>query len=151
MYKQGRIDPVGDTCNFMHFCLFFTSQAFCRSINRMAEKEFATTGLAPSQTYLLMIVIENPGITQKELAGHMQLAPSTITRFIDSFVRRGLVTKEADGKLVKVMATEIGETMTVEIQKVWTKLYERYSDALGKEVGDDLAVRLDQATKALES
>jgi len=36
-------------------------------MNRMADEEFAPTGLAPSQTYLLMIVIDNPGTNQKEL------------------------------------------------------------------------------------
>ncbi len=142
---------MGDTCNYMHFCLFFTSQALCRAMNRMAEEEFAPTGLAPSQTYLLMIVIDNPGITQKELGEHMQLAPSTITRFIDNLVRRRLVTKEPDGKLVKVTATEAGKQMAPVIDKVWTQLYQRYTDVLGKETGDDLAVRLDQAAKALES
>ena len=142
---------MGDTCNYMHYCLFFTSQALCRTMNRMAEEEFAPTGLAPSQTYLLMIVIDNPGITQKELGKHMQLAPSTITRFIDNLVRRKLVTKEADGKLVKVTATEAGKQMAPVIDKVWAQLYQRYSDVLGKEAGDDLAVRLDQAAKALES
>ncbi len=142
---------MGDTCHGMHYCLFFTSQAFCRVLNRMAEEEFAPTGLAPSQTYLLMLVIDTPGITQKELGRHMQLAPSTITRFIDSFVRRGLVTKEAQGKLVRVTATKAGEEMEKTIQEVWATLYQRYSDALGKDTGDDLAIRLDQATKTLES
>jgi len=36
------------------------------------------------------------------------------------------------------------------IDKVWAQLYQRYSDALGKDVGDDLAVRLDHAVKALD-
>ena len=141
---------MGDTCNFMHYCLFFTSQALCRTMNRMADEEFAPTGLAPSQTYLLMIVIDNPGITQKELAEQMNLAPSTITRFIDNFVRRGLATKEPDGKLVKVSPTTAGQEMAPVIDKVWAQLYKRYSDALGKDVGDDLAIRLDAAVKALD-
>ncbi len=141
---------MGDTCNFMHYCLFFTSQALCRTMNRMADEEFAPTGLAPSQTYLLMIVIDTPGISQKDLGEHMQLAPSTITRFIDNFVRRGLVTKESDGKLVRVTATSSGQEMAPVIDKVWAQLYKRYSDAMGKEVGDDLAVRLDAAVKALD-
>ncbi len=141
---------MGDTCNYIQSCLFFTSQALCRTMNRLAEEEFAPTGLAPSQTYLLMIVIDHPGITLKELGLHMQLAPSTITRSIDNLVRRKLVTKEADGKLVKVTATKAGQQMAPVIDKVWAQLSQRYSDALGKDVGDDLAVRLDQAVKALD-
>jgi MarR family transcriptional regulator, organic hydroperoxide resistance regulator len=142
---------MGDTCHGMHYCLFFTSQAFGRTINRLAEEEFAPTGLAPSQTYLLMLVIDTPGITQKQLGVDMQLAPSTITRFIDAFVRKGLVTKEAEGKLVRVTATKTGAAMQKTINQVWANLYQRYSGALGKDVGDDLAIRLDKAAKTLES
>ncbi len=141
---------MGDTCHGMHYCLFFTSQAFCRVLNRFAEEDFAPTGLAPSQTYLLMLIIDTPGITQKKLAEDMQLAPSTITRFIDNFLRRGLVTKKSEGKLVQVTATETGLEMEKTIQKVWEKFYQRYSKALGKDVGDDLAIRLDEATRTLE-
>lgn len=141
---------MGDTCNGMHFCLYFTSQAFARTINRLAEEEFAPTGLAPSQTYLLMLIIDKPGITQKQLAIGMQLAPSTITRFVDSFVRKGLVTKESEGKLVHVTATDKGAAMEKTIAQVWANLYKRYSDTLGKDVGDDLAIRLDQAAKTLD-
>ena len=142
---------MGDTCHGMHYCLFFTSQALCRTLNRMAEEEFAPTGLAPSQTYLLMLVIDSPGITQKQLGISMQLAPSTITRFIDSFVRKGLVTKVSEGKLVLVTATERGMEMEKTINQVWASLYQRYSDSMGKDVGDDLAIRLDNAVKSLES
>ena len=141
---------MGDTCNFMHYCLFFTSQALCRAMNRLAEEEFAPTGMAPSQTYLLMIIVENPKITQKALGEQMQLAPSTITRFVDNFVRRKLVRKEHNGKVVQVTATEKGRQMVPVIEKVWAQLYQRYCDALGKEEGDDLAIRLDKARKALD-
>ncbi len=142
---------MGDTCTGMHYCLYFTSQAFARSINRLAEEEFAPTGLAPSQTYLLMLIIDKPGITQKQLAIGMQLAPSTITRFIDTFVRKGLVERKSEGKLVCVTATAKGADLEKTIGQVWANLYKRYSDAMGKDVGDDLAIRLDQAAKTLES
>ena len=142
---------MANTCHNMHACLFFTAQAFCRSLSRLADEEFAPTGLAPSQTYLLMIIVENPAITQKELGEHMQLAPSTITRFMDSLVRRKFVTKESAGKLVKVTATEAGLAMAPVIQAAWAKMYQRYADALGKEQGDDLALRLDQAATMLDS
>ncbi len=142
---------MGDTCHGMHYCLFFTSQALCRSLNRLAEEEFAPTGLAPSQTYLLMLVIDSPGITLKQLGLDMQLAPSTITRFIDSFVRKGLVTKASEGKLVHVTATKQGVGMEKTINQVWANLYQRYSDALGKDAADNLAIQIDSAVKSLES
>ncbi len=141
---------MDDTCNSMHYCLFFTANAMCRALTRIADEEFAPTGLAPSQTYLLMMVIDSPTITQKQLGENMQLAPSTITRFIDNLVLRGLVTKQSEGKSVQVTATKAGKNMKPVIQAAWEKMYKRYSDALGKEAGDDLAVRLDQAVRSLE-
>ncbi len=142
---------MSDTCQSMHGCLFFTAQALCRTLTRIAEEELAPTGLAPSQTYLLMLVIDCPGISQKELGENMQLAPSTITRFVDSFIRKGLVTKKSEGKLVRVSATERGLALEATIKQVWARMHERYSAALGEEERNDLAIRLDQTVKALEA
>ncbi len=139
-----------DTCNHMHQCLYFTSQALCRTLNRMAEEALAPTGLAPSQTYLLMLIRDRPGITQKELGLEMQLAPSTVTRFIDDFVRRGLVSKETAGKLACVTATEQGLAMEKPIQEAWQRLYDRFTEALGPEQAHQLALQLDAAVQQLE-
>jgi DNA-binding MarR family transcriptional regulator len=50
------------------------------------------TGLSPSHAFLMMLATDYPGIGQKELSERLHLAPSTVTRFIDSLVHKGYLT-----------------------------------------------------------
>jgi len=43
-------------------CLHYSVNASARVITKIAEEEFAPTGLAPSYTFLLMTVNWNPGV-----------------------------------------------------------------------------------------
>ena len=63
-------------------CLYYSANALAREIGKIADEEFAPTGLAPSQAFMMMTVIEKPGIQPMEISHIMMLAPSTITRFI---------------------------------------------------------------------
>ena len=60
---------------YLHNCLYFTANSLARQISRLADEEFRLTGLSPSHAFLLMLVNEKPGITQKELGLALNLAP----------------------------------------------------------------------------
>lgn len=77
----------------MKECLYFTANRLGRIITKMAEDEFAVSGLSPTYAFLLMAVYEREGISQKELCEILHLQPSTITRFIE----RAVVTHLYDG------------------------------------------------------
>ena len=62
-------------------CLYYTSASLARVVNELAEKEFMSCGLSPSYAFLVMLVIESPGISPNELCSQLNLKPSTITRF----------------------------------------------------------------------
>jgi DNA-binding MarR family transcriptional regulator len=64
-------------------CLYFTSQALARKVDRLASQTWKSVNLAPSHAYLLMDVLDEPGIQPGMLAKQLQLQPSTITRFIE--------------------------------------------------------------------
>jgi DNA-binding MarR family transcriptional regulator len=108
------------------------------------------TGLSPSHAFLMMLAIETPGITQKELSHALHLAPSTVTRFIDTLVNRGYLERKAHGKSVCVFPTEDGLALGDAIAHAWHSLYERYCRLLGPQAGDDLARRIDRAVGMLE-
>lgn len=126
------------TESYLKNCLYFTANSLARAITRVAEQEFSRLGLSPSHAFLLMLVVEKPGITQKELAEHLHLAPSTVSRFADLLVQRGLVEKRVSGKLAQVFPTAFGKEQLPVIQEAWKALYERYSAILGKEEGEAL-------------
>jgi DNA-binding MarR family transcriptional regulator len=87
----------------------------------------------------MMLVNDNPGIGQKELCEQLHLAPSTVTRFIDSLVYlvyKGYLTRKSDGKVSKVYATESGQSRRNSIAEAWKSLHQRYAKVLGLKKGN---------------
>jgi len=141
---------MGDSKSILHDCLYFTANALARTITRMAEQEFQRTGLSPALAFLLMVVVEKPGIGQKELSARLRLAPSTVTRLADTLVHRGLLNRKQDGKTVGHAPTSEGRKLYKPVRQAWSSLYRRYSKALGKQAGDRLTRAADEAGVLLE-
>lgn len=139
------------TQHLLHNCLYFTANSLSRVISRMADEEFMPAGLSPSHAFLLMVVFDTPGITQRELAGQLQLAPSTITRFIDNLAYRGLLLREIDGKNSRITCTLAGYNLQPQLQAAWKNLYNRYSRVLGIDKGHSLTSLLDETSKNLQN
>ncbi len=131
-------------------CLYFKANSLARVISRMADEEFGKLGMTPSHAFLLMVAVDEPGISQKELAGKLHLAQSTVSRFVDTLVLREFVKKKAVGKLAHVYPTEKGIQQMGDIQSAWKGLYRRYSQILGKEEAKALTCMIDGACKKLE-
>lgn len=135
--------------SILHNCLFFTANSLARVITRMAEEEFRLTGLSPSHAFLMMLVNDNPGIGQKELCEQLHLAPSTVTRFIDTLTYKGFLTRQTDGKATKVFATRDGAKLRKPIEDAWKNLHQRYARVLGLNEGDRLTSMIDDASRRL--
>ena len=135
--------------SILHRCLYFTANSLARVVSRMADEEFRKTGLSPSHAFLMMLVNDHPGIGQKALCERLHLAPSTVTRFIDTLVYRGYLIRRSDGKASKVFATQAGENLQTVIRDAWKNLHQRYSDILGMERGDALTAEIDAVNRKL--
>lgn len=139
-----------DRCSIFHHCLYFTANALARAVTRIAEEEFGLAGIAPSYAFLMMLVNETPGITQKELAEKLVLAPSTVTRFIGTLAHKGYVEKRAEGKLSRIYPTKKGQELQKTIDAAWQAFYKRYAGILGQDASHQLAHMMDQASQKLE-
>lgn len=131
-------------------CLYYTANSLSRTITCMAEAEFSKLGMTPSHAFLLIVAIDEPGISQKVLADRLNLAQSTVSRFADALVLRGFIEKKAVGKVAHVYPTEKGKAQLEEINGAWTALFERYSEILGEEESRELTALIGEAYRKLE-
>ena len=149
MYKQKRKQQMTQCKSILHHCLYFTANSLARVITRMAEEEFRKTGLSPSHAFLMMLATDQPGIGQKELSEQLHLAPSTVTRFVDTLVHKGYLTRQSEGKATCVFPTEAGQALQAPIAHAWKSLHERYAKVLGRKEGDALTAIIDRAAAQL--
>ena len=140
---------MGNSKTILHNCLFFTANSLARVITKMAEEEFRITGLSPSHAFLLMLVEEQPGIGMKSLSEKLQLAPSTVTRFVDNLVHRGLLVRESQGRETRLTLTPEGQELQNLILKAWKKLHNRYAKILGRKEGDEFTRMVDEMSQQL--
>lgn len=127
-------------------CLFYSANALSRVMNRMAERAFAPTGLAPSYAFLLMTVNNHPSIQPSLISEIMMLAPSTVTRLIEKMEKQGFLTREKEGKAIYVYPTAKAEEMQLLIKQCWKKLHETYVAILGEEESKKLTGLAYEAT-----
>lgn len=135
---------------FLHTCLFFTANRLGRAITKMAEEEFAPTGLTPMYGYLIRLVIGAPGISQKELAEKLSVTPSTLTRFVDKLEAKRLVERKVQGKTVLVYPTDKAKEMEETIRQASRSLKARYEAVLGVEAAQHLTKELEDSSILLE-
>jgi len=140
---------MGQDESFLRNCLYFTANSLARGMTRLAEAEFARTGISPSHAFLMMFVNERPGSIQKDLSVELNLAPSTVTRFVDTLVRKGLLRRTLEGRNALIYPTEEGARLQAELLGAWERLFQRYTQILGEEGSQSLTQAADQAARAL--
>lgn len=136
--------------NYLKECLYFTASRLTRLVTKMAEEEFAPSGISPTFAYALLAIYEKEGISQKELGELLHLQPSTVSRFIEKLMIRGLIYNEMDGRISRIYTTERGKNLQSTIQECWMSLRKRYADILGEKESDDLTLHLYEVSEKLE-
>ncbi|BES85193.1 transcriptional regulator [Pectobacterium araliae] len=110
-----------------------------RQLNRMVTRHYdhyvAESGLKNTQYALLSHIIRLGPIRPSDLAKHMQLDASTLTRNLQPLVAQGWVTigagENARSRLVEV--TESGKAKRAEGQRAWAAAQLALNERLGAE------------------
>lgn len=114
-------------------CLYFASGVLSRKVEKLASECFKPSGLSPSLGYLLLAVIEEPGIQPKQLTEQLQLTPSTITRLMDKLEEKRLLVRTSEGKLSNVYATPRAKDLVPLLKECQKKFYLLCVQKLGKD------------------
>jgi len=98
-------------------CIYFTTNALARKVEKMAAGVWKKVDLSPSHAYLLLLVLDEPGLQPNILAGHLQLQPSTVTRLIEKLEEKKLAVRTVEGKITNVYPTP-------KAREIWPKMKE---------------------------
>jgi DNA-binding MarR family transcriptional regulator len=121
------------SCSKYAQCLYFTSAALARKIEKMATESWKKVGLSPSHAYLLMAVLEEPGLQPTALSEHLQLQPSTITRLIEKLENKKLVVRTTEGKITNVYPTPKAKELQPKMMECMKEFVAKYNSVLGVE------------------
>ena len=125
-------------------CLFFAANALARTVARMAEKEFAGLGLSPSHAFTLMLILEKPGIPQKDIAQALDIKRGSVTGMLKKLAANEMINYEPYGY---VTLTAKGKKIAREIQTRHTVLKDFLSRILqiDPDTADQTACRMEHA------
>lgn len=114
-------------------CLYFTANALARKVEKLAQESWKKVNLSPSHAYLLMVVVEEPGVQPSFLSDHLQLQPSTVTRLIEKLEEQKLVFRTAAGKITNVYPTPKAKGLYPKLRACLEEFYKRSTEILGEE------------------
>jgi len=110
-------------------CIYFQLNTLTRKVNQIWESHFDRIGLSPSLGYCLMVILQNHGITNKELAHIMELDQSTVTRLIDGLQKADLVIREYEGKITKIFPSAKGSRSKKQLESTMSDIYQHLAEA----------------------
>jgi DNA-binding MarR family transcriptional regulator len=130
-------------------CMYFASGALARKIEKLANASWEKVNISPSHGYLLLMVLEEPGIQPGALVAELLLSPSTVTRLIDKLESKKLVTRIASGKQINLYPTARARNMQTQLKNCQAEFYETYVSLLGSNESKKLVQALNRLTDKL--
>jgi MarR family transcriptional regulator, organic hydroperoxide resistance regulator len=129
--------------------MYFSSQAMARKIEKLASEVWKKVDLSPSHAYLLMMVLDEPGIQPSALVEELLLTPSTITRLMEKLEEKKLLIRTTEGKLTNVYPTPRAKELQPRLKECLEEFYKTYSNVLGKEESSQMVQRMNKITDKL--
>jgi DNA-binding MarR family transcriptional regulator len=124
--------------------------SFSRTLSSYFDEKLSRFNLATSYIELMILMKENDSVTQKEIADHLSLAPSTITRFVDKLKKEGYLTKKRDGRNVTIQLTETGVQTSSEMEAEYRSAVGEIRELMGDKYIETVGKLLDYGSEELE-
>jgi DNA-binding MarR family transcriptional regulator len=115
-------------------CLYFNINALTRSVNLIWNDAFAEFDLSPSHAYLLRLVLSNPGLTPKQISSELKLKKSTVTRFLDTLVKKDFINRKKgnsqDARERNIFPTPKAKDIEEKLELKGDELYQKMIDKI---------------------
>ena len=131
-------------------CLYFTSAALARKVEKLATQVWKAVDLPPSHAYLLMAVLEEPGMQPSALSAELQLQPSTITRLIEKLEEKKLVVRTTEGKITNVYPTPKAKELQSKMKECVRQFSQKYANLVGADESSRLVRDIARIADKLE-
>lgn len=119
-----------------HAKLYTSLHRLGRQLHRCSHHLGHLDGYYREQSRLLLLIAENDGVIQRDLAEEMDVRPSSMTEMLGKMEQLGLVYRkqdEGDQRVMHIFLTEQGRTIAEESKKANAKL----TDALFQGLTED--------------
>jgi len=107
------------------------SNLFSREITRHFDSYFEEYELATSYVELLLILYEKDELPQNDLAVELNLAPSTITRFVKKLQKDDWVEKKKVGRSALISLSDKGRALSPTLKERFETAQEDLRRVLG--------------------
>jgi len=131
-------------------CIYFNTNALARQINKIWDEAFKPFGLSPAHAYVLRVVLDQPGISMKQIAEELELAPSTVTRFVDSLINKGFLSRSSDDedkRGTKITPSLKAKKIHKQLEKTGQELYSNMNKVIGNKAFSELVTGMRETRK----
>jgi len=125
--------------------MYFNTTALARMLEREWARAFAPLGLTPPQAFMLRVILEKPGLLQREIADELTITRPTATRALDGLQEKGLIrreTTERDGREYAIKPTAEAVAIKEQINAASGEVTRRLKKKLGTAEFDETVARL---------
>lgn len=134
-------------------CLFFNTTALARLVEREWTKAFKRFDLTPSQGFMLRLILDQPGLLQRELADALTISRPTVTRLLDGLQIKRLLerrTSSHDGRESEIHPTAKAERIKDALNAASGEVTRKIKLTIGKETFDETVAKLRGIRSALK-
>lgn len=114
-------------------CTYFATNRLARYTEKIANRIYLPTGMAPVYSYILMTINENDdeSVTLTDLSELLSYSVSTMSRFVSTLEAKGLVEKRHSGRKVSIALTSSSDDMLKMAYECYNALFQKVDEIIG--------------------
>ncbi len=134
-------------------CLYFNTNHLFRLTEKKFTEAYSELNLAPAHAYLLRLVLQEPGIIQRDIAITLHLDKSTVTRFIKKMTHEGYLEKklitENNMKSPGIFPTTKTKKIASRLNTIGDQLYASLQQTIDSDELSDLVESIKSASRKI--